>query len=107
MKIDKKNVVLDAVKLDEKVNKFLVVRVHENLGTQTNCRMEFGFEITDTKEVNILEEPKDDYVLLDKKGKEVGNDQDKAAIRSLDRTQVSMNLQPFKIATMRVNSLIP
>ena len=97
IKMDKSNVVLDAFKLDEEDMKNIIMRVHENVGTECRNRVEFSFPIGKPQLVNILEEPIGDWEVV---GKDSAPETP-ALLRS-DSGQVYHLIKPFQIFTMKV-----
>ncbi len=120
IKLDKPNVVLDALKLDEETKKNVIMRVHENLGTSTNCCTKCCFELLDPHEVNILEErPAGEERKLGTRTTLEGEEEEEyeivgkedtvvvvpstGAVKNADKTQVFLALKPFEIVTLKLN----
>ncbi len=96
-KFDKPSVIVDAFKLDEVERKSLVVRMHENIGSECRNKVEFCFDVKNPATVNLLEEPTDEWEVVDKEG-----EQPKSIFKS-DARQVFHRLKPFQILTMKMD----
>jgi hypothetical protein len=44
LEVDKTNIVIDAIKFDEKENKELIIRLHENKGEECVCKLKHNFK---------------------------------------------------------------
>lgn len=98
VKFDKSSIILDAFKLDEESGKSLIMRMHENVGSECKNKLEFCFDIKNPSKVNILEEPMDEWEVV---GKE--EDEGVKTIFKSDNRQVFHQLKPFQIFTMKLD----
>ncbi len=89
---------LDAFKLDEDSLKSVVIRMHENIGTESRNKIEFAFPITKPEQVNILEEPIGDWELVSK-----DSVPDAPTILKSDQKQVYHSIKPFQILTLKMD----
>jgi len=93
----KPNIVLDALKLDEEKLEHVILRVHENIGAESFNKIGFNFDIKDSIEVNILEEPlSHEWELIDDK------ESNKSIIR-YNKNEVLHKIKPFQIYTLKVS----
>lgn len=105
IEIERPSVILDAFKLDEEKKNTIILRVHENHGTITNCPIKFGFDIDVPVAVNLLEEKVDSYELVDSNGEIVKELQ--SEIVSSGAKDAHLRLKPFEIATIKFGPPLP
>lgn len=94
VKIDKSNVILDALKLDEEEKKHVIMRVHENIGAESRNKVEFSFDLKETTKVNILEEVTDDWEIVGEEGYK--------NVLKTDSKQIFQQLKPYQILTLKI-----
>ncbi len=94
---DKSSAIVDAFKLDEDRRGDLIIRLHENQGAECRNRVEFCFDVKKAEKVNILEEPMDEWEVVNGDGETVGK-----SIFKTDSRQVFHQLKPFQILTLKI-----
>ncbi len=99
--LDKPNVFLDALKLDEDGQKNLILRVHENQGYECSDKCMFVFGIGKVIKVNILEDPMDDWEIIGEDGKVMEKD-----IIVADPMQVIFKVKPYQVFTMKIGGVM-
>jgi len=95
VRFDKSSLILDAFKFDENDTKSIIMRMHENIGSECKNKLDFEFDIKNPIKVNILEEPMDEWEII-------GEETMKTIFKS-DTRQVFHQLKPFQIFTMKVD----